>query len=143
MKRACLKQYRPDKSSGNKVEELCPVVEYPEDIPGNSQCEFQGIVNLAKDGACAGAHDIFAASERDIAAEHIEKLKEFGLKNALIIFDRGYPSGKLILQHQNSGINYLMRVPSQFLKAINEAKEQDQIARPLICGDIPININKA
>jgi len=38
----------------------------------------------------------YKTGERDIAVELINKLKTFGLKNDLILFDRGYPSKKLI-----------------------------------------------
>lgn len=69
----------------------------------------------------------YKTSERDLALEHIQKLKLFGLKNDLILFDRGYPSTKLISYLENNGIKYLMRVSSQFLKVINEAKGKDQI----------------
>lgn len=81
----------------------------------------------------------YSASERDFAVEHIEKLKGFGLKNDLIILDRGYPSGKLILTLQNSAIKYLMRVPSHFLKAINNAAAEDQIVKTIIDGK-PVQI---
>jgi hypothetical protein len=81
----------------------------------------------------------YNASERVIAAEHISKLKEFGLKNDLIIFDRGYPSRELISTIQNNGIKYLMRVPSHFLKAINNAKAEDQIVKAKIEGK-PVEI---
>jgi hypothetical protein len=69
----------------------------------------------------------YKTSERDLALQHIQKLKLFGLKNDLILFDRGYPSTKLISNLENNGIKYLMRVSSQFLKVINQAKGEDQI----------------
>ena len=69
-----------------------------------------------------------------MAVELIEKLKKFGLKNDLILFDRGYPSSKLISYLEENGIKYLMRVSSNFLKAINEAKEEDQV--------VELNINE-
>lgn len=69
----------------------------------------------------------YTTSERDLAVELVEQLKELGLKNDLIIFDRGYPSSKLISYLEKSNIKYLMRVPRSFLKEINEAKNEDQI----------------
>ena len=66
------------------------------------------------------------ASERDLAMELIEALKERGLKNDLILFDRGYPSAKFIAYCEHSGIKYVMRVSSMFIKAVSEAKKADQ-----------------
>lgn len=78
----------------------------------------------------------YKTSERDLALEHIQKLKLFGLKNDLILFDRGYPSTKLISHLENNGIKYLMRVSSQFLKVINEAKGEDQIVTVKNAGQL-------
>lgn len=71
----------------------------------------------------------YKASERDLALEHIEKLKQFGIKNDLLLLDRGYPSSKLILYLETNGIKYLMRVPNNFLKPINDAKAKDQVVK--------------
>lgn len=68
----------------------------------------------------------YSTNERDAAIELIEKLKKLGLKNDLILFDRGYPSRELISVLEENGIKYLMRVSRQSLKAINEAKKEDQ-----------------
>lgn len=77
----------------------------------------------------------YDSSERDIAIELIEKLKKLGLKNDLILFDRGYPSSKLISYLENNQIKYLMRVSSSFLKSINEAQEEDQVVKVNINGE--------
>jgi len=69
----------------------------------------------------------YGTSERRLALELIEKLKQFGLKNDLILLDRGYPSTQLMASFEADGIKYLMRVSSRFLKVINEAKDEDQI----------------
>jgi len=69
----------------------------------------------------------YASSERDVAIELIEKLKVLGLKNDLILFDRGYPSANFFSYLEASGIKYVIRIPSKFSKQINEAKEPDQI----------------
>ena len=76
----------------------------------------------------------FITSERDIAIELIEKLKQMGLKNDLILFDRGYPSRKFFAYLENSGVKYLMRVKNQSMKEINEAMEPDQIAEIKVDG---------
>lgn len=69
----------------------------------------------------------YTAAERDIAIDLIEKLKTKGLKNDLILFDRGYPSRKFIAYLEGVGINYLMRAPKSTMKEIMEVKEADQI----------------
>lgn len=69
----------------------------------------------------------YNSSERDFAVILIEKLKALGLKNDLILFDRGYPSSKLISYLEESKIKYVMRVSGAFFKAVVNAKQQDQI----------------
>lgn len=76
----------------------------------------------------------YTAGEREIAVELIEKLKTLGLKNDLILFDRGYPSRKFIAYLDGSGIKYLMRVKIKSMKEFNEAKEPDQIVEIKVDG---------
>ena len=76
----------------------------------------------------------YTTSERDIAIELIEKLILMGLKNDLILFDRGYPSRKFIAYLEGSGVKYLMRVKNLSMKEINEAMEPDQIAQIKVDG---------
>lgn len=76
----------------------------------------------------------YKTSERELAINLIEQLKNIGLKNDLILFDRGYPSKKLISYLEENKIKYLMRVSKNFFKEVNEAKEKDQI--------IEVKINK-
>ena len=95
-----------------------------------------GIYDIENDMMITSIITRYNNSERDIAIELIEKLKLLGLKNDLILFDRGYPSAGFILYLENSRINYLMRVSSQFLKAVNGAKKTDQIVEVKIDGKI-------
>ncbi len=76
----------------------------------------------------------YTTGEREIAIELIEKLKQMGLKNDLILFDRGYPSRKFFAYLEGSGVKYLMRVKNQSMKEINEATESDQIVEMKIDG---------
>ena len=48
--------------------------------------------------------------ERDLAITHLEHCKD----NDLILYDRGYPSYDLIHQHTQRGLEYLMRVKTNF-----------------------------
>ena len=67
-----------------------------------------------------GRHD---GNEREMAEEHIKCAKRL-LGNApyLILFDRGYPSAKLLEQWLGEHITFLMRCPSEFVKALPKGK---------------------
>ena len=69
----------------------------------------------------------YKTSERDLAKDLIGQLKEIGLKNDLILFDRGYPSKDFIEYLETTGIKYLMRVQKKFMQEVNEAIKDDQI----------------
>ena len=55
-----------------------------------------GIYDIENDMMITSKIAKYKTSERDLAIELIEQLKTLGLKNDLILFDRGYPSAKLI-----------------------------------------------
>lgn len=59
----------------------------------------------------------YNASERDLAEEHLKYLKDHPLPGVheLVIFDRGYPSGKLLRILEDYGFKYLMRFNSTFI----------------------------
>lgn len=83
----------------------------------------------------------YDAAERDIAIELIKNLKMKGLKNDLILFDRGYPSKKFISYLFNSGVNFLIRAPKSTLKVVMEAKAPDQIVELKVDGKtIPLRV---
>jgi hypothetical protein len=50
-------------------------------------------------------------SERDVAKQLIEKLKEGGLKKDLLIFDRGYPSIDFFTYLIDAGVKFVIRIP--------------------------------
>jgi len=68
----------------------------------------------------------YRTSERDLAKDLIDQLKDIGLKNDLILFDRGYPSKDFIEYLETTGISYLMRVSKYFILEVNEALKNDQ-----------------
>jgi len=76
----------------------------------------------------------YTTGEREIAVELIEKLKTLGLKNDLILFDRGYPSKKFISYLDSSGIKYVIRISSEKMKQVHQAKEPDQIVELNVDG---------
>ena len=93
-----------------------------------------GIYDIENDMMITSKITRYDSSERDVAIELIEKLKELGLKNDLILFDRGYPSKKFISYLEDSRIKYLIRVSSKSMKQVNEAKEPDQIVKVEVDG---------
>ena len=76
----------------------------------------------------------YFTGEREIAIDLIEKLKQMGLKNDLILFDRGYPSRQFFAYLEGSGVKYLMRLKNQSMKEVNEAMEPDQIVQINVGG---------
>lgn len=71
----------------------------------------------------------YTTGEREIAIELIEKLKKLGLRNDLILFDRGYQSKEFFAHLEQSGIKYICRVASKKIKQIHRAQEPDQIIK--------------
>jgi len=57
-------------------------------------------------------------NERNFAKLHVDYLPDF--PNAIVIFDRGYPSEDLIRFLQQRKVFFLMRVPKTFKKAIHD-----------------------
>ena len=76
----------------------------------------------------------YTTGEREIAVELINKLIQMGLKNDLILFDRGYPSRKFIAYLEGSGVKYLMRLKNKSMKEFDEAMEPDQIVQIKVDG---------
>lgn len=60
-------------------------------------------------------------NEREMAQSHLERLKQLMPDTPhLVIFDRGYPSGKLLETFANSTGYYLMRCPTEFVRALDK-----------------------
>ena len=92
------------------------------------------IYDLENDMVITSKITTYFTGEREIAIELIEKLKQMGLKNDLILFDRGYPSRKFFAYLEGSGVKYLMRLKNQSMKEVNEAMEPDQIVQINVDG---------
>lgn len=92
------------------------------------------IYDLENDMVITSKITSYFTGEREIAIDLIEKLKQIGLKNDLILFDRGYPSRQFFAYLEGSEVKYLMRVKNQSMKEVNEAMEPNQI--------IQINVGK-
>jgi hypothetical protein len=67
----------------------------------------------------------YRTAERDMAIQHLEKLRLHWtfekLQSTLVIFDRGYPSAPFIIYLLKHGINFLMRCNTKFIKEVDEA----------------------
>jgi hypothetical protein len=68
----------------------------------------------------------YETGERVMAVSLLERLKELGFQNDLILMDRGYPSRDLIEVLENNGLHYVMRVPRSFLTSITRNQDPDQ-----------------
>jgi hypothetical protein len=78
------------------------------------------LYDVLNDIVCDAAIEPLTTDERTIATAHIAVCKSIAPKdNKLIIFDRGYPSFRLIELLENEGISYVMRVKSKFNKDID------------------------
>jgi hypothetical protein len=96
-----------------------------------------GIYDIENDMMIVSKITRYASSEREVAIELIEKLKTMGLKNDLILFDRGYPSRKFISYLEGSPIKYLFRVSSTVIRIVGKTKAQpDQIVKIKVDGKV-------
>lgn len=69
------------------------------------------------------------ASERDIAKELIDMLKVSGLKNDLLLFDRGYPSIDFFHYLINTGVKFVIRMPkNRYQKRMDPSVSDQTIA---------------
>jgi len=66
-----------------------------------------------------------STDERTLAMRHIEYLKDLSIGRDLLLFDRGYPSKKLIKLLEDANIKYLMRVQKSFSKEVDENPNND------------------
>lgn len=66
------------------------------------------------------------SAERDVAKQLVEMLKESGLKNDLILFDRGYPSIDFFFYLMSVGIKFVIRIPSINYKKMIDPTLPDQ-----------------
>jgi hypothetical protein len=67
------------------------------------------------------------SSERDVAKQLIEKLKESGLRKDLLVFDRGYPSIDFFDYLIDTGVKFVIRIPINSYKNTIDPALSDQI----------------
>jgi hypothetical protein len=68
--------------------------------------------------------DRYEKDERDLAQQHVERLKELGLGGSLLLFDRWYPSAAFIAYLQDQGFQFIMRVRSKWNVEVDAIKTQ-------------------
>lgn len=68
----------------------------------------------------------YKMDESQIAVKLIEKLKELGLKNDLILFDLGYPGKDFFAYLHNSNLKFQMRMKSSSIVEVNAVNKLDQ-----------------
>lgn len=91
-----------------------------------ARAKTSGLYDLENNIMIDAIIDNYKTAERDLALRHIEKLKEYGLQNDLILFDRGYPSKELMASLIDDNIKFVMRCSTNFLKEINNTKGKDE-----------------
>ncbi len=99
-----------------------------------ARAKASGIYDLENDMMITSEITHYLKGEREIAINLIEKLKQLGLKNDLILFDRGYPSKDFCAYLEGSKIKYLMRMKAKPMKEVNDAKEADQVIQIKVKG---------
>jgi len=126
------KGYRLSAIDGSTVElqnteELRNVFGYAENGKAEiARARISGLYDVENNIMIDAIIDNYKASERDLAMRHIEKLKEYGLQNDLILLDRGYPSKKLIASLIDKDIKFVIRCPTNCFKEVNNVKGNDE-----------------
>jgi hypothetical protein len=69
------------------------------------------------------------AAERDVAKQLIEMIKESGIKNDLLLFDRGYPSIDFFFYLMESNVKFVIRIPVNNYKSKINSSLSDQTIR--------------
>lgn len=92
-----------------------------------AMARVSGLYDIENDVLVDALITRYDTDERTLATKHIEALKEYGLQNDLVLFDRGYPSRDLIAYMYENGVNFLMRVSGSFIKEVNNVKENEEV----------------
>lgn len=89
-------------------------------VPQNqalSSCAFDILNGLYLDAVISPCK----SSERDLAEDHIDYINHrYGFEKTLYLFDRGYPSAKLLKKLTDCGLKYLFRCDKTFVKGIKD-----------------------
>lgn len=72
--------------------------------------------------------------EREMAMEHLRYFMQYKKSKDIILFDRGYPSQKLIKYLDENGFKYVMRVKKRFHKEIDNMDKTDYYIKIANCN---------
>lgn len=112
----------------NNSEKLRDVFGYIENQTTKvARARAAGLYDIENDMIIASILGKYKSNERTQAEELINKLEVIGFSNDLIILDRGYPSKDLVSFIEQKNIKYLMRTQRSSIKAVDDAKNEDQI----------------
>jgi hypothetical protein len=126
------KGYRVSAIDGSTVElqnteELRNVFGYSENGRSKvARARISGLYDVENNIMIDAIIDNYNTPEKDFALRHIEKLKNYGLHNDLILFDRGYPSKDLMARLIDNEIQFVMRCSTSFFKKVNNVKGNDE-----------------
>lgn len=85
------------------------------------------LYDLLEDIVIDGSVNDYRYAERPSAKKHLDYLETAGLANqALLLFDRGYPSYEFFKRINQNGYHYLMRIQDT-VKALTERDNTDEI----------------
>lgn len=85
-----------------------------------SSCAFDVLNGLYLDAVISPCK----SNERDLAEGHIDYINQrYGFEKTLYLFDRGYPSSKLLKKLTDCGSKYLFRCDQTFIKGIKDASD--------------------
>jgi len=105
-----------------------------------ARAKAAGIYDLENDMMLTSIIGKYTTGERELAIELIEKLKKLGLKNDLIIFDRGYPGKHFFEYLENAGVKYLIRISNFRDRQIKAAQKPDQIIDYEIDSEVSLKV---
>lgn len=105
-----------------------------------ARAKAAGVYDLENDMMLTSIIGKYTTSERDLAIELIEKLKQLGLKNDLILFDRGYPGKNFFNYLETAGVKYVIRLSNMRDKQIKSAQESDQIIDYVVDQNTPLKM---
>lgn len=109
------------------TEELRNVFGYAENGKDEiARARISGLYDVENNIMIDAIIDHYKSSERALALRHVEKLKNYGLQNDLILFDRGYQSKELIAKLVDNDLHFVMRCTINFLKQVNNVKGSDE-----------------
>jgi hypothetical protein len=110
----------------------CPILrEKYGDMKGVAAAQGSACYDVLSERIVTAEINKIKTSERTLAMKHLEKLVEMGLaEKSIILFDRGYPSAKLLKYLSENGFKYLMRVRRKFNIEIDRIKKDEEIELP-------------